>query len=87
MYILSLKDNQREGAYAPSIGENNILYLFEEEADAERHCGLLAADDYPELIPIEVDGKNAIEMCMMKGYSYCIVKPEDIIIPPSESYD
>lgn len=87
MYILSLKNNKKEGAYAPSIGENNILYLFEEEEDAERHCGLLAAEDYPELIPIEVDSKNVIELCRIKGYSYCIVTPEDIIIPPSEFND
>jgi|TARA_B100000073_G_scaffold227638_1_gene189902 hypothetical protein len=87
MYILTLKGKETEGAYAPSIGTDNILYLFEEEEDAERHCGLLAADDYPELIPVEVDDETAIDVCQRNGYSYCIVTPEDIVIPPSELDD
>lgn len=87
MYILTLKGRETEGAYAPSIGTDNILYLFEEEEDAERHCGLLAADDYPELIPVEVDDETAIDVCQQNGYSYCIVTPNDIIIPPAEPDD
>lgn len=82
MYILTLKGKETEGAYAPTFGNENILYFFEEEEDAERHCGLLAADDYPDLVPVEVDDELAISTCEQNGHSYCIITPNDIIIPP-----
>lgn len=83
MYILTLKGKESEGAYAPTFGNEHILYLFEEEEDAERHCGLLAADDYPDLVPTQVDPDQAISTCEENGYTYCIVTSEDIIIPPN----
>ena len=43
MYILTIKGKEDEGAYAPNVGSNNVLYLFEEEEDAERHAELLKA--------------------------------------------
>lgn len=87
MYILAIKGKETEGAYAPSIDSGQILYLFLEAEDAERHSELLAADDYPEMSVVEVDDDVAIHICEENGYSYCIVTPEDIIIPPKESDD
>jgi len=83
MYILTVKGKEDEGAYAPSFNQQNILYLFIDEDDAERHSGLLAADDYPEMVVTEVDDDVAIGICKENGYSYCIVTPDDIIIPPT----
>ena len=83
MYILTIKGNESEGAYAPSFDTKNILYLFESEEDAERHCELLAADDYPEMVVVEVEDDVAIHICEENGYAYCIVTPNDIIIPPT----
>lgn len=83
MYILTVKGKEQEGAYAPSFNKQNILYLFMHEDDAERHSGLLAADDYPEMVVVEVDDDVAINICEENGYSYCIVTPDDIIIPPT----
>ena len=82
MYLLAIKGREREGAYAPQLGDTNILYLFTEESDAERHSELLAADDYPEMSVVEVEDDVAIEICEENGYAYCIVTPDDIVIPP-----
>lgn len=87
MYILAIKGKETEGAYAPTVDSNQILYLFLEAEDAERHSELLTADDYPEMSVVEVDDDVAIHICEENGYSYCIVTPEDIIIPPKESDD
>jgi|TARA_B100000085_G_scaffold261617_1_gene266102 hypothetical protein len=87
MYILAIKGKETEGAYAPTVDSGQILYLFLEAEDAERHSELLAADDYPEMSVVEVDDDVAIHICEENGYSYCIVTPEDIIIPPKESDD
>lgn len=87
MYILAIKGKETEGAYAPTVDSNQILYLFLEAEDAERHSELLAADDYPEMSVVEVDDEVAIHICEENGYSYCIVTPEDIIIPPKELND
>jgi hypothetical protein len=84
MYILAIKGKETEGAYAPSFGDVNVLYLFQEQDDAERHSDLLLADDYPEMAVIEIDDDVALFTCKEHGYSYCIVTPEDIIIPPKE---
>jgi len=84
MYILAIKGKETEGAYAPTVDSGQILYLFLEAEDAERHSELLAADDYPEMSVVEVDDDVAIHICEENGYSYCIVTPEDIIIPPKE---
>lgn len=82
MYILAIKGKEQEGAYAPSLGQENVLYLFTDIDDAERHSELLLADDYPEMSVVEVDDEVAIEICEMNGYSYCVITPEDIVIPP-----
>lgn len=83
MYILAIKGKEQEGAYAPNIsGDEHVLYLFLDADDAERHSDLLLADDYPEMSVVEVDDEVAIEICEMNGYSYCIVTPDDIVIPP-----
>jgi hypothetical protein len=86
MFILCLKDREDEGAYAVSnsIGEK-ILLIFEEADDAERYSGLLEADDFPTLIPIEVDPDSMISMCEKTGYSYMIINSEELIIPPSHN--
>ena len=82
MYILTVKGKEEEGAYAPNVGANNVLYLFVDHEDAERHSELLKADDYPDMKIIEVEDEIAINICEENGYTYCIVTPDDIVIPP-----
>ena len=48
MYILAIKENEDEGAYAVMDDDGEkALYIFEEEDDAQRYAGLLEAEDYP----------------------------------------
>lgn len=82
MYLLAIKGKESEGAYAPQVGDTHVLYLFLEEEDAERHSDLLLADDYPEMTVVEVEDDVAIEICEENGYAYCIITPDDIVIPP-----
>jgi hypothetical protein len=82
MYILAIKGKEQEGAYAPNINNEHVLYFFTDADDAERHSELLAADNYPEMSVVEVDDEVALELCEDNGYSYCIITPDDIVIPP-----
>ena len=82
MYILTVKGKESEGAYAPIFNRQSILYLFTNQDDAERHSILLAAEDYPEMTVVEVEDDVALHICKQNNYSYCIVTPDDIIIPP-----
>jgi hypothetical protein len=84
MYLLTLRDRKDEGAYA--VQNNNgekVLFLFEEEDDAERYIGLLEAEEEStELDVVEVDGPLAIRTCKMYNYKYAVVTANDIVIPP-----
>lgn len=86
MYILCLKDREDEGAYA--IGGqrgNRILLMFEAEDDAIRYAGMLEADDFHPLVAVEVDRESMIDMCESTGYEYLIIRPDELIIPPSHN--
>ena len=85
MFLLTIAENEEEGAYA--VADENgekILYFFEEEDDAERYAGLLLAEDYPEMTIVEVDDEMSIKTCEMYNYHYVVVKPDDVVIPPKE---
>lgn len=83
MYILTLKDEDTEGAYAVEnkYGEK-VLYLFEEEDDAIRYCSMLEELDYPELEVTEVNPHVAFLACDKMDYQYAIITSNDIVIPP-----
>ena len=82
MYILTTC-NPEDGAYAitNNYGEK-ILYIFEEEDDAERYLGMLEYSDYPEMQITEVNPEVAILACERMDYRYVIITPEDIVVPP-----
>jgi hypothetical protein len=83
MYVIALKDNLIEGLYAveDEFGQK-ILYLFSDHDDAERFVGLLEANDYPELEVIEVEDKRTLNLCEQNDYTYLIINPDDLMIPP-----
>lgn len=83
MYILTLRDDDTEGAYAVEnkYGEK-VLYLFEEEDDAVRYCNMLEELDYPELEVTEVNPQVALMACDKMDYQYAIITSNDIVIPP-----
>jgi len=56
MYLLSLKDRRDDGAYAVlnRYGEK-VLFMFEEEDDAERYAMMLNDDENATLNVIEIE--------------------------------
>ena len=88
MFILTVAGKENEGAYSVKDAEGNqILYLFEEEDDALRYAMMLEEDDYPEMHVIEVEDEIMIKTCELHGYTYTVITPDDIVIPPSSKND
>ena len=85
MYLLTLKTRKEDGAYAvqDSYGDK-VLFLFEEEDDAERYAMMLEDDEQykKEMAVIEVDDELAIKTCRMYNYKYTVITPDDFVIPP-----
>jgi|TARA_B100000073_G_C23704607_1_gene561762 hypothetical protein len=88
MFILTLAGKTQEGAYsvADENGEN-VLYIFEEEDDADRFVMMLEEKEYPELDVVEVDDELIISTCEMHSYNYAIITKNDLVIPPEEDND
>jgi hypothetical protein len=83
MFLLTLKDRKDDGAYAvqDQYGKK-VLFLFEDEDDATRYALMLEDQEETEMDVVEVDDDLAIKTCKMYNYSYAVITPEDIVIPP-----
>ena len=83
MYLLTLNQRQDNGAYAVlnRYGEK-VLFMFEEEDDAERYKLMLESDEDNEMNVIEIDDALAIMTCKRYNYKYAVITPNDIVIPP-----
>tara|TARA_B100001113_G_scaffold310010_1_gene272977 strand:+ start:339 stop:617 length:279 start_codon:yes stop_codon:yes gene_type:complete len=83
VFLLTLKEKSEEGAYAvqDEYGDK-VLFLFEQEEDAERYAMQLKEQDEAEMAIIEVDSKVAIKTCKVYNYKYAVITPNDIVIPP-----
>ena len=85
MFLLTLRDSKEEGAYAVQnrYGEK-VLFLFEDEEDAERYAMHLEEDEEASMDVVEVDDNLAILTCKRYNYKYAVVTPNDIVIPPRD---
>jgi len=85
MYLLTLKDQKDDGAYAvhDKYGEK-VLFMFEEEDDAVRYALMLEDDENyeKEMEVVEVDDELAIKTCKMYNYKYAVITSNDIVVPP-----
>ena len=85
MFILTIEGKEREGAYAVADkGGGQILYIFEEEDDAERYAMMLEDDGYPDMNVVEVDEELMIKTCHIHGHEYAVITKNDIVIPPEQ---
>ena len=83
MYLLTLKTRREDGAYAVQDRHGDkVLFLFEEEDDAERYAMMLEEDEDRPMEVIEVDDSLAIMTCKRYNYKYAVITPNDIVIPP-----
>ena len=86
MFILTIKGQEEEGAYAVADQDGErALYMFEEEDDAIRYGGLLESEDYPPMTVVEVEDQLAIKTCNVYNYRYVIISEDDFVIPPREN--
>ncbi len=83
MYLLTLNEKQDNGAYAVlnRYGEK-VLFMFEEEDDAERYAMMLDDTEDSKMNVIEIDDSLAILTCKKYNYKYAVITPNDIVIPP-----
>ena len=82
-----MNGKEKEWAYAVEDkkgGGGQILYIFEEEDDADRYAMMLEDVGYPEMNIVEVDEDLMMKTCQMHGYEYAIITRNDIVIPPEE---
>ena len=86
MYLLTLKDRRDDGAYAVlnRYGEK-VLFMFEEEDDAERYAMMLNDDENTDLNVIEIEDKVAIQTCKLYNYKYAVITQNDIVVPPPKN--
>jgi hypothetical protein len=84
VFLLTIRDRKDDGAYAVKNKKGEkVLFLFEEEDDANRYAMMLEEDEDPaEMEVVEVDGALAIRTCRMYNYKYAVITPNDIVIPP-----
>jgi len=84
MFLLTLRDNKDDGAYAVQDRYGHkVLFLFEEEDDAERYAMMLEDQEEDAIMDIvEVDDALAIKTCKYYNYKYAVITPNDIVIPP-----
>ena len=83
MFLLTLKDQGSDGAYAiQNMYGEKVLMMFQKEDDAERYAMQLNDDDDSELDVIEVDDTLAIMTCRRYNYKYSVITPNDIVFPP-----
>ena len=85
MFILTIEGKEKEGAYAVADKKGGqILYIFEEEDDAERYAMMLEDEGYPDMNVVEVDEELMIKTCHMHGHEYAVITKNDIVIPPEQ---
>ena len=86
MYLLTLKDRRDDGAYAVlnRYGEK-VLFMFEEEDDAERYAMMLNDDEDADLNVIEIEDALAIKTCKLYNYKYAVITSNDIVVPPPKN--
>ena len=85
MFLLASENST--GAYAVVNADgDHVLFLFEEEDDAERYLMLLHENNpkHKKLSVVEVDDERALKACDAYNYKYAVIGPEDIVIPPDE---
>ena len=88
MFLLTLKDRKDDGAFAVEDDSGDkVLILFEQEDDAERYAMMLNDNEGSDMIVIDVDGTLAIKTGRMYNYTYAVITPDDIVIPPRSSND
>ena len=57
-----------EGIHTLELNGRTVVLMFEEEDDALRYAGLLAAQDFPEATPESISREEIETFCGQAGY-------------------
>lgn len=88
MFLLTIRNNKEDGAYAVFDQDGNkVLFLFEDEDDADRYAMMLEEQEDTEMDVVEIDDELALRTCKHYSYRYAIITPDDIVIPPNLKED
>lgn len=83
MYIITIKGQEDEGAYSATNDEGEqVLYMFEEEDDAERFAMMLEDSGFPDMKVVDVPTEAIIKSCEIHEFNYVIFDKNDIVVPP-----
>jgi len=84
MFVLTEKSSG--GVYAlKNKNEVQTVHVFENEDDAVRYHEMLIAEGYAkDLEVLEVDPTVVAINCESKGYSYLVISPDELTIPPND---
>jgi hypothetical protein len=84
MFLISLKDKEKESAFTlvNEKGEK-VLLFFEQKDDAERYKMMLEESDYPRLEILEYDDELMVKTAQSTGHNYTVITPYDLVVPPN----
>ena len=85
MFILTLSGHPQQVFSVTGEDQEQVVPMFEAEADAERYCYLvdeLNDPETPELDVEEVDGDAIMKACDHQETNYVVYSKDDLIIPP-----
>ena len=74
-----------EGIHTLKKGDVNTVLMFEQEDDAIRFGMMLEAQDFPPLTVEALDDEEIKGFCKGAGYTYKLVTPQDLVIPPDSN--
>ena len=83
MFIITLRGMEDAGAYSvkDELGDK-VVFMFEEEDDADRYAMMMKEDGDKDMVVIEVQDSVAITACERGKVRYTIITKNDIVIPP-----
>ena len=82
MFLLTLKNNKEDGAYAVQDQYGHkVLFLFEDEDDAERYAMMLEDNEETSMDVVEVDDELAIRTCKHYNYKYAVITQTTSLFP------
>lgn len=87
-YVLTEKSSGGVFAVTDQRNGNRIITMFVDKDDADRYHGLLVANGFTTPLEVlEIDRETVQENCELNNYSYSLIEPDDIIIPPDDLED
>ncbi|MEL6438466.1 MAG: DUF3110 domain-containing protein [Cyanobacteria bacterium J06621_8] len=88
VYILLFNaGTDNEGVHSLQIGDRQTILMFQEEDDALRYAGLLAAQDFAEPTAEAIDEEEVKQFCSKAGYDSKLVESGQLEIPPEKNLE